>query len=366
MKKKKIIIYIPNLSGGGTERFFTQLAYFLSKIDKYSITFFYSVGNGINIFPSKTLIKLNKTISKKSFFSILEIIIFAWKNKSSLILTAQNNPNVFMSCFKFMLPKNTKLIISERSFTNLALKDSNLISSKIINQLIPLCYKNADFVHCLTERIGILITKKYNVPEKKIKIIPNFVDVKKIRESSNKKTIQFKFKYIISIGRLHSQKGYNYLLKAYSLISDRIPHKLVIVGDGPLKNEIKKQINLLRLEEKVILAGFIKNPYPVLYNADLFVLSSQYEGMPNVLLEAISLGVPIISSDCPSGPKEIIGKDYPNLLYETKDYIALSKLILKQLNFPLKIPQNFLEKNYSVQKILNDYDNLISQCLKEK
>ena len=370
MSKKKIIIYVPNLSGGGTERFYTQLSKFLSNLQKYSITYFYSINSSNTIPINNQYIEFKKTISSKSIVSLLEIIIFTWRYKYGLILTAQNHPNVLFSFFRFLLPYRTKLIISERAFTDLALADSKRISNKLINKLIPFSYRNADYVHCLTKRIASHIVSKYKVPIKKIAVIPNFVDVLSIDKNSYKKINLDEDKknflnspYIVSIGRLHNQKGYKFLINAYSNISNLVPHNLVILGEGPLLSNLKNQVKKLNLEKRVLFCGFITNPYPILRKSELFVLSSLYEGMPNVLLEAIALGVPIVSSDCPSGPREILGDKYKKLLYYPNDTKSLSKLMIKQIKKPTKIPINYLNKSFSIEKVLTAHDDLISKCL---
>ena len=367
---KKIIIYIPNLSGGGTERFYSQLANFLSKFEKYSLTYFYSVSKKNNKTISHKEIEFRKTFSSKSIFALLEIILFTWTSKYSLILTAQNHPNVLFSLFRFLIPKRTKLVISERAFTNLALEDSKSISSNLINRLIPFSYRNADYIHCLTKRIANHMFTKYGLPKKKLVVIPNFVDVLSIEKGANEKAVLrnedryfLKSPYIISIGRLHSQKGFKFLLNAFSKIVNKIPHNLIILGKGSLLDDLSTQVKELNLEERVLFTGFVKNPYPILKGAQLFVLSSLYEGMPNVLLEAIALGVPVVSSDCPSGPKEILGKKYKELLYKPKDTVSLSKLILKQVKNPKKIPISFLRESFSIEKVLKAHDELISKCL---
>ena len=97
MSKKKIIIYIPNLSGGGTERFYTQLAKFLANMEKFSLTYFYSINLNNTQYSNNRYIQYRKTVSRKSIFAILEIILFSWRYKNSLILTAQNHavPQLF-------------------------------------------------------------------------------------------------------------------------------------------------------------------------------------------------------------------------------------------------------------------------------
>ena len=369
MSQKKIIIYIPNLSGGGTERFYTQLSKFLANIEKFSITYFYSINLNNTKYSNNRFIQYRKTASRKSIFAILQIVLFTWRNKNSLILTAQNHPNVLFSLFRFLLPIKTKLIISERAFTDLALEDSKMLSSKLINKLIPFSYPKADYIHCLTKRIANHLVSKYKLPKEKIVVIPNFVDVLSIEKSSKKNIflkkedkLLFESPYIISMGRLHNQKGYKYLLKAFSNISNQIPHNLIILGEGPLLNDLKNQVKILNIEKRVFFVGFIENPYPILRDAKLFVLSSLYEGMPNVLLEAISLSVPIVSSNCPSGPMEILGNKYKNLLYSPRDTVTLSKLIIQQINKPEIIPISFLNKSFSIDKVLKDHDELISKC----
>lgn len=369
---KKIIIYIPNLSGGGTERFYSQLANFLSKYKNYSLTYFYSIDlkNNKNVININKDIKFRKTISRKSIFAFLEIIFFTWTRKYSLILTAQNHPNVLFSLFRFLIPKRTKLIISERAFTDLALLDSKMISSKLINKLIPFSYRNADYIHCQTKRIANHMLTKYRLPREKLVVIPNFVDISSIEKSANEKAVLknedrifLLSPYIISIGRLHNQKGYQFLLNAFSKIANKIPHNLIILGEGSLLNDLSIQVKKLNLEKRVLFLGFVKNPYPLLKGAQLFVLSSLYEGMPNVLLEAIALGIPVVSSDCPSGPKEILGKKYSELLYKPRDTVSLSKLILKQIKNPIKIPNSLLKESFSIEKVLKAHNKLISKCL---
>jgi len=371
MSNRKIFIYVPNLAGGGTERFFTQLASLLALNERYSITYFYSVNfNKYKNISNNDFLTFRKTISNRSIFAVWEVIYNCWKQKPSLILSAQNHPNVLFSILKCFLPKETDLVISERSFTHLALNDAAFWPRKILNKMIPISYKNADYIHCLTERIKFVLVNNYNLPEEKIIVIPNFVDLENVKRKSEK-NIKFHvfnqnfldFPYMVSIGRLHNQKGYKYLIDAYSRIHKKIPHKLIILGEGPLINDLKKQVEKNNLKKKIIFGGFIKNPYPILKNADLFVLSSLYEGMPNALLEAISLEVPIISSDCPSGPREILGEEYKCLLYDPLDVQRLSELMLRQIVSPLKIPNTILSKRFTVEKIVNAYEKLIISCL---
>jgi N-acetylgalactosamine-N,N'-diacetylbacillosaminyl-diphospho-undecaprenol 4-alpha-N-acetylgalactosaminyltransferase len=115
---------------------------------------------------------------------------------------------------------------------------------------------------------------------------------------------------LVTVGRLDEGKNHYLLLEAlYKL--NRKDVKLIIIGDGPLKSQLAMAIKKFRLEQQVELAGFIKNPFTCLANADIFLFASRHEGFPNVLVEALASGCAIISTDCPSGPREILAPESP-------------------------------------------------------
>jgi glycosyltransferase involved in cell wall biosynthesis len=111
---------------------------------------------------------------------------------------------------------------------------------------------------------------------------------------------------IIAVGSLKPQKNYPLLLDAFAKVCETRLAKLLILGDGPLKGHLERMVAARGLAGKVIFHGFTKNPFPYYLSADLFVLSSDYEGLPTVLVEALSCGLRVVSTDCPSGPREIL------------------------------------------------------------
>ena len=150
------------------------------------------------------------------------------------------------------------------------------------------------------------------------------------KEELNKKQKEMlKENYIVSISRLDNvQKDFSTLLRALKILKDKnIKEKLYIIGDGPSKSEIEKEIEILDLRDTAFLIGSTKNPYVWLKNSDFFVHSSKYEGLPTVLIEALICNKMIISSNCPTGPKEILLKESCGRLFKVGDYKELSKLI---------------------------------------
>lgn len=139
---------------------------------------------------------------------------------------------------------------------------------------------------------------------------------------------------IVAAGRLRKVKDFETLIRAFHLVNDARPCRLLILGDGPERVPLEKLVNSLRLEYAVRFAGQIANPYPFFKRAQLLVLSSRSEGSPNVLIEALALGVPVVSTDCRNGPREILQDGRYGPLVAVGDHRALAHAIIETLAQP--------------------------------
>lgn len=157
----------------------------------------------------------------------------------------------------------------------------------------------------------------------RVHVIPNPVHLQPIERNPEPDKI------IVGMGRLVYQKGFDLLLNAFARCTQKYPDwRLVILGEGPERDHLKRLILELSLKEKVELPGVTMNPVVVLQKASLFVLSSRWEGFPNALLEAMACGLPVISFDCPSGPSEIIRHEVDGLLVPLEKAEALTEAML--------------------------------------
>lgn len=159
-----------------------------------------------------------------------------------------------------------------------------------------------------------------------VSIIYNAIDVEAIEKLSAEANPYSGQRYIIHVGRMAlREKRHDVLLDAFSKLQH--DYRLIMVGDGPDRSRIESQIRQMGLDEKVVLTGFLKNPYPVIRDAAVLVLSSDYEGFGVVLAEALSLGTAVVSTDCRSGPSEIMKSALSGYLVDTGDADALSDKI---------------------------------------
>ena len=210
--------------------------------------------------------------------------------------------------------------------------------------------------------------KKFNI---QVDCIFNPLDLREIIKKSKykiKNNFYDKGFRIINIGRMTEQKDQITILKAINILKDKFKFKLIILGRGSEKEKLLEFIKKNKLEKLVKLIDFIENPYPYLKSANLFVLSSKYEGLPNVLLEAASLKKLIISTDCPTGPREILNNGKGGILFSVGNYEELSRKILlcyrNKKKFNTKIKHNFKNlKRYDFNENINKYFLLIKSVL---
>ena len=193
----------------------------------------------------------------------------------------------------------------------------------------------------------------------------NKIEISKKSKSKLKRIFKNNGLKIINIGRFTEQKDQITLLKALNEIKSNLKFHAIIMGKGILKGDLQNYIKLNNLSKYTQIIGFQKNPYPYIKQADIFILSSTYEGLPNVLLEALVLNKYIISSDCRTGPSEILLNGKGGDLFRIRDYKQLSKLILNysknkfKCQKKLKYAKNYLNR-FDYQLNLKKYLNLVN------
>lgn len=175
----------------------------------------------------------------------------------------------------------------------------------------------------------------------------------------------------LSCGRLVEQKGYPFLLEAFAQLSRSIDAELHILGEGPLRRDLEKMTVRLGIEERVVFLGFQHNPFVHMKAADVFVLSSLWEGFANVIVEAMAMGTPVIASDCPHGPSEIITHGENGILVEPGDSTALAMEMLRlarnqSLRESLVAAGIVRSKDFSAEIITSKYAELFYSMTEQK
>lgn len=171
---------------------------------------------------------------------------------------------------------------------------------------------HSDCVVSVSRSAALDLTKNFGVPAERIKVIYNSVDPELLSRECDANAPAFgkEGPIVVTMGRLHEQKGHWHLIRAMAEVIKTVSDaKLMILGEGAYMDRLKALARELGIEENVYLPGYVVNPHGLVRKSDLFVLTSHYEGMPNAMLEAMACGLPVVSSDCTSGPREILAPD---------------------------------------------------------
>lgn len=344
--KKEIILFIPSIEGGGVEKNLFLISEYLAK-KNFSISVVTANADCKNKFKKKIKIicpNSNKWVSKKRTVKTLIAIFLLIKNfynKKTVILSFQSNILAIISS-KII---NSKIII----------RLNTSIKKYINGYFSKLFYK---FFYSLADEI--VVNSFFFKKELKTNLKLNSKLIYNLHETTYvKKKLDFFKNYkglkIINIGRLTDQKDQITLLKSLNLLlKERVNFKCCIIGRGEKKAFLNNYIKLNNLNNFIKLIGQKKNAQNYLSSSDLFILSSKFEGLPNVLIEAQSKNIPIISSDCPTGPREILLNGKLGELFSVGDYKKLSELIREFV----------LNKNKLIKKSKLAQKNLIRFDLK--
>jgi len=330
--KKKLLFVSNRLYGGGSERVITTIANYLSSFYDVSIVSYHG-GDSYYINDKVKIINMCVNNKFKRIFKLHKLF-------------KELNPDVVISFEYFVnmqvcisnIGIQNKLIISERN--DPSVRGNGL---KYIRNFL---YRFCDKLVCQTED-----AKKYfpNYIRKKTIIIPNPVDDKLPAINGN----IIRKKQIVSVGRLVSQKNFKLLIDAFAIFNKT--HKdycLKIYGEGPLRNELLCQIRDMNLEKSVELSGFVNNLKEHIINSSLFVLSSDYEGISNAMLEAMAMGIPTICTDCPVGGARMVIKNGDNgLLVPVNDKEKLAEA----MSLVIDDDELLLSLSENAKRIRNDF-----------
>ena len=330
--KTKISILIYSLASGGAERVVSLLLNELKQ--KYDITLFlmndavfYDIPHDLELIYIE-----NSDPQESGIIKLVKLPLLAWRykklNKSEISLSFMNRPN-YINILAKLFGMRSKVIISERAMPSL--QHSSGIQGKINQFLIKILYHYADKI--TANSLGNSRDIEENFGCKDVVTINNPLNIAQIDKLAQQgvQYLDRKFTFI-TIGRLDSGKNHALMIEAMR----EIDAKLYIIGDGELRENLELKIEHLKLKNKVILLGRQENPYKYIAQADCFLFTSNYEGFPNVLLEALACELPIISTDCQSGPREILAPQ-SDIKLQLKDKIELAE-------YGILIPIKNLEK----------------------
>ncbi|MFL1604302.1 glycosyltransferase [Riemerella anatipestifer] len=357
MKKKEIIFILPDMEMGGAERIVTTIANHLPR-EKFTPKIMLLRKEGGYLDFLKKDIDIIDLKTPRIRHSLKPILREIWRRKPDIVFSGFGEVNAYLSIFTRLFPK-VKFIARE----------TNVVSKHVTRKEIKFFYKFYNNFHTIIAQSDDMaedLIKNFNIKPNKITKINNPVDFEFIDQqlsiSEKPNLFSNEMKNVVAIGNLSERKGFDNLLKVFSFLKNE-PIKLHILGDGKdkeLLHQMKEELGL----SNVIFHGKQKNPYQFLKYADLFILSSRYEGFPNVLLESGACGTYALANNCPGGINEIIkygvNGEVANIENHKEFSEKIKSILLSQGNYPKENIRDHIYSLFSKDVILEQYVNLLS------
>jgi len=359
---KHIAFLVESLKLGGIGRLTLLLAEeFAEKGYQVDLVLMKKQGQYLEQVPSNARVIDLKV--KKLLLSIHLIGAYLKREKPAVLISANERVNIMALLAKKFFRLKTGIIISVHVNNSEAMaRQGASLYKKLVIFTARRIYRWADRVVAVSEGVAEDVEKLFLVPRDKIEVIYNPIISKELDNKINEPVEhpwlnQDKNPVILGVGRLIGQKDFSTLIKSFSKIKKiKDNTKLIILGEGRDRIKLEKEIKDLGLNENVDLPGYVDNPYSFMKKASVLVLSSAWEGFGNVLVEAMAAGTPVVATNCPSGPAEILeGGKYGPLL-AVGDADGLADAVIKILNDPPE-PELLIHRanDFSVDKALAMY-----------
>ena len=362
----KVGLFFGTFAGGGAERMMINLAIGLKR-SGVEVVIYVVNKTGVLLKDIPPSIKVYDYQSSRGAYSVIHKIRATLINdKLDALISTQEHINACVALASIGLKTSTKVIFRE---ANNPQQKKVSAWRRYLNKRL---YLLADHHVAVSGGVKGSMMNYYHLDDEAISVIYNpVVDESMPMMLADEKTDDHHWfndnhdiPVIVGMGRFHSQKGFDDLIEAFALVRSKRPAKLVIFGDKDKNTDyyfyLKKKVESLKLEGEVDFPGFVSNPFKYLAKASLFVLASKYEGLPGVLIQALACGCPVVSTDCPSGPKEILGNNEYGKLVPVSSPRLLSEAIshsLKEKPETKKLKQRAAE--FSVEQAVQSYLALI-------
>nr|AUN37791.1 lipopolysaccharide core biosynthesis glycosyltransferase lpsD [uncultured bacterium] len=302
--RPRVLFVINSLTGGGAERVMTTLlSNSKDRLERYDIALAVldDVPRAFQMPEWLMIFQLDCKGGTLASIRGIEQVVRTYDPDVTLSFLTRAN---FASCAAMMKLRRPR-IISERTSTPAHL--GSTFRQAVTKALMRALYSRATRVIAVSSGVADKLSSGFGVRSNLIEVIPNPVDFQALNAAAaDRQDIEVEGPYIAAVGRLVSVKNYALLIRAFAAAN--LACKLVIAGEGPQRDALAELAAELRIADRVIMPGWLRNPYALVSNASLFALSSDIEGFPNALVEALALGVPAVATNCKDGPAEILAR----------------------------------------------------------
>lgn len=358
--EKRISFFVPSMTIGGAQRVMLNLANEFAK-NGYNVDLLLIRCEGKLLNEILEDVRVIELDAERARWSLWPLIQYLHHEQPTSLLSAMTHLNVIALSAKLLSQSSTTIVVSEHSMQSF----KETISRKRNLQIAKYLYRYADSVVAVSEGVAKDISQWSGIPRDRIEVIYNPIVTEDMMCDDHAPPnhpwfTEDRSPVILSAGRFVSQKDFPTLIRAFNQLQQEHEVKLVIIGDGEKREDLITLVNDISLNDHISLPGFVDNPYSYMSHADAFVLSSIWEGFGNVLVEAMACGTPVVSTDCPSGPAEILEDGKYGPLVSVGDHESLASAISTTLDTPTAHERlRERARDFSTNNISNKYEKIL-------
>lgn len=361
-KKEHLAFFLPGLYDGGAERIMLNLAKGMADRG-YQIDLVLGRAEGpfMNDVPGN--VRVIDLKASRVLFSTPALIKYIRQERPAALLSVLY-ANLVALWAKRLAGVPLRVILAEHNTLSSVAKGEKDLRFQLFPRMAGWFYPWADGIIAVSEGVAEDLAQTIKMDRRKIEVVYNPIVTPDLFSKAEAKVDHPWFEagqlpVLLAVGRLTSQKGFDILLQAFALVRKQCDVRLIILGEGEDRAALEAQIKELHIGAEVSLPGFVSNPYAYIGKSKAFILSSRWEGLPTVLVEALALGTPIVSTDCPSGPREILEHGKYGSLVPVNDADELAKAILGCLESKHECPPKESWAPFAMDTVVDQYIRML-------
>lgn len=361
--RKDLAIFVPSLRGGGAERAMLKLAAALARSGvSLDLVLANAVGAYVDAVPEH--VSVVDLRAGRTLASVPRLAAYLRRTRPTVLLSSLDYANIVATWARSLSGTRPRHVLNEQNTLSQVAAQATHRRDRLVPVLARRTYPRAAAIAAVSRGVAQDLVEVIGIPGDKVRVIHNPVITPDLIARSREPLEDDWFMpqsvpVILAVGRLDPQKDYSALLEAFAALRSRRPARLMILGEGPLRGDLEAQAAELEIGDDVRLPGFVENPFAYMRSCAVYAMSSRFEGLPTVLIEALASGARIVSTDCPSGPFEILDGGRHGRLVPIGDIPALAQALTEALDDPSPRPGPDSWRPYELDTVVRQYHRLL-------
>ncbi len=363
--KRAVSFCLPNLLPGGAEKVNVHLANGLAERG-YRVDMVLFEARGEFLADLKPSVRVVDLKASRMVRAIPPLAKYLRNTRPAVVISALDHVNIGVIVARQLSGTKVPVVVTIHATQSMAAKYRRGFRARVVRWFGRWCYRRAEAILCVSRGVAEDLVTSVGAARERIRVVYNPVVSPRMIDMAREPLDHPWFcpgapPVVLAVGRLTAAKDYPALVRAFASARSQREMRLVILGDGEERPKLERLVAELGLNDCVALPGFAANPYTYMQKAAVFVLSSMSEALPTGLIEALAVGVPIVATDCPSGPREVLQNGRFGALVPVGDTAALARAILDALDAPRCAAPAEAVRPYTMDYALDEYCRIIEE-----